>query len=89
MNDVAAIKTIHKMGSSFYKTEWYELSTGEDGKPGMFAMTNPKAHGERRRLFAQQFSKKSIEEHFDRLILEKFKLATRGARLLTSTLRPC
>ncbi|KAM0788727.1 hypothetical protein ACM66B_002819 [Microbotryomycetes sp. NB124-2] len=79
INDLQAVKQIHKVGSGFLKPSWYSLSTGEDGNPGMFAMIDSKAHAARRKMFSQQFSKNGILE-WEGLLHEKFADATEGMR---------
>lgn len=74
VNDLGAVKQIHKIGSPFLKTEWYANATGEYDSPGMFAMRDPKAHGQRRKLFAHQFAKRGVLD-YEELIQNKFALA--------------
>lgn len=83
INDLQAVKEVHKMGSRFLKPQWYELSTGEDGNPGMFAMRHPREHAERRKMFSRQFSKKGVLEFSD-LLQQKITLATSAMQRFAS-----
>ncbi|KAJ5554375.1 hypothetical protein N7513_004334 [Penicillium frequentans] len=49
------VKEIHRVGSGFLKTEWYEQFT--QGREGVFNMRDVKKHSQRRKLFARPFSK--------------------------------
>ncbi|KAJ5725053.1 uncharacterized protein N7483_006410 [Penicillium malachiteum] len=62
-SDVNSHRTLHSIGSQFLRTEWYKTFTNSEGKhdsPGLFAMTDPREHGNRKRLFSQQLSNSSI-----------------------------
>ncbi|KAI4725662.1 cytochrome P450 monooxygenase [Aureobasidium sp. EXF-10728] len=77
INDPASFKDIHKIGSGFLKTNWYEyLNTNGVGKcPGIFNMTNPKEHAARRKLLAKGFSQRHLREQWERVVHEKVDLA--------------
>lgn len=56
-----SFKLIHRVGASgFRKSDWYQKFVDSEGAPGLFAETDVKKHGARRRLFAGSFSKTSI-----------------------------
>ncbi|KAJ5704261.1 hypothetical protein N7493_011399 [Penicillium malachiteum] len=62
-SDINSHRTLHSVGSQFRKSEWYKKFTNSEGKfdsPGLFAMTDPREHGNRKILFSQQFSNSSI-----------------------------
>jgi len=77
INDPASFKDIHKIGSGFNKTNWYEyLNTNGVGKcPGVFNMTNPKEHAARRKLLAKGFSQRHLREQWEDVVREKVDLA--------------
>jgi cytochrome P450 len=77
INDPASFKEIHKIGSGFHKTNWYEyLNTNGVGKcPGVFNMTNPKEHAARRKLLAKGFSQRHLREQWEDVVREKVDLA--------------
>ncbi|KAK4981041.1 hypothetical protein LTR28_007969 [Elasticomyces elasticus] len=73
ISDLDSFKTIHRVGSGFQKSEWY-LRFNESAHPGIFAMTDPKQHAARRRLFAQPFSNSYIQT-FEPAVRQKVNLA--------------
>lgn len=77
INDPASFKDIHKIGSGFNKTNWYEyLNTNGVGKcPGVFNMTSPKEHAARRKLLAKGFSQRHLREQWEDVVREKVDLA--------------
>lgn len=72
--DLDAFREVHRIGSGFVKSEWYDLST-----PGIednvFAMTNVQKHAARRRLLARPFSRSSLMANFESLVTERAQLA--------------
>ena len=76
VNDVKAFREIHRIGSGFNKSPWYQSFT-EAKRPTMFAMTDPKQHAARRKLFARTFSKTFLRQHWENLVREKASLAVR------------
>jgi cytochrome P450 len=62
--DVDASVQIHKPGSGFLKSAWYDSATG-GREPGIFAMRDPKQHAARRRLFARAFSNSSLLRNWE------------------------
>jgi cytochrome P450 len=66
--DLEAFSQIHRIGSGFHKSSWYEsTSTGVPGgnEPGIFSMRDPKAHAQRRRLFARPFSNSALRKNWE------------------------
>ena len=77
INDPASFKDIHRIGSGFTKTKWYEyLNTNGVGKClGVFNMTNPKEHAARRKLLARGFSQRHLREQWETIVRDKVNLA--------------
>jgi cytochrome P450 len=77
VNDIMAFKEIHRPGSGFTKTHFYEtLPVGHKiGVFGVFAMRDPKMHAVRRKLFARAFSKSFLRQNWEPLVLEKVQLS--------------
>jgi cytochrome P450 len=71
--DLNAFRAIHKIGMGFNKSQWY-LSFTDTSGPGIFAMTDPKQHAARRRLFAQSFANSSIMK-YESLVRTKVDMA--------------
>lgn len=62
-SDLATHRLLYGFGSDFRKSDWYQTFTMSDTQgdlPGLFAITDPKLHSSRRKLFSQQFSNTSI-----------------------------
>lgn len=64
VSDVAGFRKVHRAGSDFRKSDWYGKFNNTQ-VPGVFAMTDPRAHGIRRRLFAQQLSNSAVLQYED------------------------
>lgn len=78
--DVQAAQAIHKIGSGFTKSAWYEELTKKTrpdtvGDNGIFLMRDPKAHAARRRLFARPFSNSALQANSDEAVRDKVNLA--------------
>ncbi|CAG9951321.1 unnamed protein product [Clonostachys rosea f. rosea IK726] len=74
ISDLEAFSQIHKIGSGFIKSAWYDkLRFGRE--PGIFFMRNPHEHAVRRRLFARAFSNGSLLAHWEPEIRQKAELA--------------
>ncbi|OLN83762.1 putative sterigmatocystin biosynthesis P450 monooxygenase STCB-like protein 9 [Colletotrichum chlorophyti] len=70
--DPAGFVAIHKIGSGFLKSPWYEDFNGTSGFGiGFFAMQDPKRHGARRKLFARAFSAASLRQNCGFVVREK------------------
>lgn len=72
--DLDAFREVHRIGSGFVKSPWYDQST-----PGIednvFAMTNVQQHAARRKLLARSFSRSSLLSNFQSLVKERSRLA--------------
>lgn len=74
ISDLDAFSQIHKIGSGFTKSDWYDkLRSGRE--PGIFFMRDPHQHAARRRLFARAFSNSSLLTHWEPEIRQKTQLA--------------
>jgi cytochrome P450 len=61
--DVGAFSQIHKVGSGFHKSPWYD-TIAPNRRPGIFTMRNPHKHSARRRLFAAPFSNSALKKNW-------------------------
>ncbi|CAN9186242.1 unnamed protein product [Alternaria alternata] len=59
--EIAAAKSIYRVGSPFMKSSWYSFFTGETKEPNLFTVTDPHIHANFRRLVAYNFSEKWIK----------------------------
>lgn len=66
------MKEIHRVGSGFLKTEWYEQFT--QGREGVFNMRDVKKHAQRRKLFARPFSKTVLRSTWEPVVRDKVQL---------------
>lgn len=71
--DIKGVAQIHKIGSGFLKSAFYEKIT-PDGNPGIFAMRNPHDHAARRRLFARAFSNTSLKSNWGEEVRSKAQM---------------
>ncbi|CAI6332173.1 unnamed protein product [Periconia digitata] len=71
--DLNAFKEIHKIGSGFLKSTWYERLANFP-KKGMFTMIDPKEYASRRKLLSGSFSKSYLMTHWESTIREKVNL---------------
>lgn len=79
VNDAQGFKQIHAISSGFTKSPWYQqLNQAE--RPGVFAMSDVKAHAARRKLFARPFSKTHLREHWEDAVRTKATLAVERMR---------
>lgn len=70
--DPEGFTAIHRIGSGFVKTQWYEDFSGGSGIGiGVFAMTDTKRHAARRKLFARAFSTANIRQNCESVVREK------------------
>jgi hypothetical protein len=72
-SDISAAKEIHRVGSGFLKSVWYQNLTLKAGT-NIFNIINPKEHGVRRRLLSAPISDSSLKL-MESLINEKVSLA--------------
>lgn len=74
VNDLDGYREIHRIGSGFTKSEWYDLAT-----PGIelnvFTMRQVHEHAARRKLLARPFSRSSLLANFQALVTERARLA--------------
>ncbi|KIM95804.1 hypothetical protein OIDMADRAFT_45105 [Oidiodendron maius Zn] len=71
-SDVSAAKEIHRVGSGFVKSDFYQKQT--NGASSVFSITDPKKHSARRRLLSAPMSDSSLKS-MESLINEKITLA--------------
>ncbi|KAE9566370.1 hypothetical protein CGMCC3_g17481 [Colletotrichum fructicola] len=70
--DPEGFTAIHRIGSGFVKTQWYEDFSGGSGIGiGVFAVTDTKRHAARRKLFARAFSTANIRQNCESVVREK------------------
>lgn len=74
ISDPESVSVIHKIGSGFLKSAWYDGNTSM-GEPGIFSMRDPHQHSARRKLFARAFSVSSLLANWEPEIREKTGLA--------------
>ncbi|KAI3527868.1 cytochrome P450 [Colletotrichum abscissum] len=61
ISDPDGFVAIHRIGSGFLKSPWYEKFVGDSGVGiGVFATVDPVKHGVMRRLFSRAFSATSL-----------------------------
>ncbi|KAK5699217.1 hypothetical protein LTR17_023424 [Elasticomyces elasticus] len=77
--DVDAYSAVHRIGSGFTKSDWYDRATpGIEGN--VFVMTNVSEHAARRRLLARPFSRSSLLMNFESLIVHRARLAVENIK---------
>jgi cytochrome P450 len=79
VSDVGALSQIHKIGSGFHKSPWYDTIT-PDRPPGIFTMRDPHQHAARRRLFAQSFSNSALQKNWAVEIRSRVEIAVSRIR---------
>ncbi|PWY77260.1 sterigmatocystin biosynthesis P450 monooxygenase [Aspergillus sclerotioniger CBS 115572] len=79
ISSLPEFKEIHRAGSAFLKTAWYQKTTF-DRKPGIFAMRDPKEHSARRKLLARPFAKSELRRTWEPVVKEKVHLAVSQIR---------
>ncbi|KAI1010307.1 hypothetical protein LB503_004894 [Fusarium chuoi] len=79
VSDPEAFSKIHKIGSGFLKSAWYDAVT-PDREPGIFVMRDPHQHAARRRLFARAFSVSSLLTNWESEIRQKTELAVHNIK---------
>lgn len=73
LSDLQTTKEIHRIGTSFRKSDWYsKLTTTREHN--IFSLVDPKAHQERRRLLSHPLSEGSLRE-LEPVVLENVELA--------------
>ncbi|KAF1948805.1 cytochrome P450 monooxygenase-like protein [Byssothecium circinans] len=71
--DLTAFKEIHKIGSKYLKSDWYERLANFP-KKGIFTMIDPKEYASRRKLLSGSFSKTYLVSHWEDMVREKCRL---------------
>lgn len=79
VSDLEAFSKIHKIGSGFLKSAWYDGIT-PDREPGIFVMRDPHQHAARRRLFARAFSVSSLLTNWESEIRQKTEFAVNNIK---------
>lgn len=72
-------KEVHRIGSGFLKDPWYH-SFRKGDTHDIFSMIDPKAHAERRRLFAPLWTNSALHEHWEDMLVAKVRLAVAKIR---------
>lgn len=80
VNDPETFAQIHKIGTRFLKTDWYEKFTEGSDRLSLFTMVSPKEHAMRRRMFSRPFSKGFLLEHWHDTVKEMSQFAVRRMR---------
>lgn len=73
LSDLQTTKEIHRIGTSFRKSDWYSKLT-TTLEHNIFSLVDPKAHQERRRLLSHPLSEGSLRE-LEPVVLENVELA--------------
>ncbi|PVI03729.1 cytochrome P450 [Periconia macrospinosa] len=71
--DLSAFKEIHRIGTKYLKSTWYE-DLANFPKKGIFTMRDPKEYGARRKLLAASFSKTYLMTHWESEVRSKAHL---------------
>jgi cytochrome P450 len=77
VSDPEGLATIHRIGSGFRKTEWYNEFTAQPDKGILFTMTDPRKHAARRKLFARPFSRTFLLQHWHDTVRDMTRFAVR------------
>ncbi|CCF38133.1 TRI11 [Colletotrichum higginsianum] len=81
VSDLEAFKKIHKVGSSFLKSDTYRFfAPAGPGEPpyGLFAMTDKEDHAQRRKLLARGFTTTSLRNDWEDIVRDKIADTIRG-----------
>lgn len=77
--DLAAFKEIHKIGTKYMKSSWYQRLANFP-KAGVFTMLDPREHGQRRKLLSRSFSRSYLVDNWEPVVREKALLAVKKIR---------
>lgn len=83
IDDAAAFREIHKIGTHFLKTDIYKfLNPTPPGQPpyGLFQETNPVKHSSRRRMLARGFSLGYLRGHWEATVHERVQAVIKGMK---------
>ncbi|KAL4793708.1 cytochrome P450 [Aspergillus venezuelensis] len=72
ISSLPEFKEIHRVGSPFTKSQWYEDFVMGD-TPGVFNMRDVKQHAKHRKLFARAFSKSSLRNEWEGVVRDKVR----------------
>ncbi|KAG8630441.1 hypothetical protein KVT40_002060 [Elsinoe batatas] len=75
VSDAGAFSEIHRVGTSFRKSDWYHSFTQQKDRFSLLTMTDQKAHASRRKLFARPLSRSFLLENWHDFVAEKARLA--------------
>ncbi|RDW76836.1 cytochrome P450 [Aspergillus mulundensis] len=75
ISSLADFKEIHRVGTPFLKSTWYQEFVMGQAEPGIFAVRDVKQHAARRKLFARAFSKSELRRVWEGVVREKVRLA--------------
>lgn len=75
ISDLAATKKIHKVGSGFLKSPWYQEFAPSNGLTNLFTCIDPHAHAQRRRLLGQPLSESALYQSFEPYVASRVDLA--------------
>lgn len=84
ISDPVAAKEIHRINSGFLKSDFYGKFRKGDTQD-LFSMTDPKAHTERRKMFAPLFSKSALRSNWEASVVEKVSVAVDKMKLEAQT----
>jgi hypothetical protein len=74
--DMAGVTQIHKIGSGFLKSSFYEAMVPSTSDAlGIFAIRDSHAHGVRRRFFARPFSNSNMKSQWGSEVFRKAEMA--------------
>ncbi|KAL2877153.1 hypothetical protein SGCOL_007546 [Colletotrichum sp. CLE4] len=72
ISDPDGFVAIHRIGSGFLKSPWYEEFVGDSGiGVGVFATVDPVKHAAMRKLFSRAFSATSLRQNCEVVVREK------------------
>lgn len=81
ISDMAGVTRIHKIGSGFLKSSFYDLLVPSASEtPGLFALRDPHAHGMRRKFFARPFSNTNMKNQWGQEVRKKAEMAVERIR---------
>ncbi|VUC23057.1 unnamed protein product [Clonostachys rosea] len=74
VSDIDSFRIIHKIGGNFLKADYYHyFGPTEAGEPpyGLFQMTDPKDHAQRRKLLGRGFTATSLRAEWEDMVRQK------------------
>lgn len=77
INDIAAIKQIHKVGGQFLKSDWYHILTTKDkDAENLFNTTDSGYHSRLRKLLSSPISENNLKQ-YEGIVTDRILLAIR------------